>query len=130
MRTFALLAIADPAALPPGRVAALGQPETRDGAIRVADPPLPGVVSTELKIAEGDRVGAEERLDRERALRALTLEAARAIRMEAEIGSSEVGKRADFTVLDDDPLEVPVEELADLGIWGTVFEGRIFPIER
>ena len=80
--------------------------------------------------AEGDRVGAEERLDRELALRAVTLEAARAIRMEAEIGSIEVGKRADFTVLDDDPLEVPVEELADLGIWGTVFEGRIFPIER
>ena len=80
--------------------------------------------------AEGDRVGAEERLDRDLALRAITLEAARAIRMEAEIGSIEVGKRADFTVLDDDPLEVPVEELAGLGIWGTVFEGRVFPIDR
>ena len=80
--------------------------------------------------AAGDQVGAEERLDRELALRAVTLEAARAIRMEAEIGSIEVGKRADFTVLDDDPLEVPVEELDGLGIWGTVFEGRVFPIDR
>lgn len=80
--------------------------------------------------AEGNRVGPAQRLDRELALRAVTLEAARAIRMEAEIGSIEVGKRADFTVLEDDPLEVPLEELVDLGIWGTVFEGRVFPIVR
>ena len=80
--------------------------------------------------AEGEQVGPAQRLDRDQALRAITVEAARAIRMEDEIGSIEVGKRADFTVLDDDPLEVPLEDLADLGIWGSVFEGRVFPILR
>ena len=73
MRTFALLAIADPAALPPGRVAALGQPETRDGAIRGADPPLPGVVITELKSAEGNRPW----VDRESSYRTRSLRASR-----------------------------------------------------
>jgi len=80
--------------------------------------------------AEGERVGEEQRLDRELALRAITLEAARAIRMEGEIGSIELGKRADFTVLEEDPLEVPLENLADLEVWGTVFEGRVFPLAR
>jgi predicted amidohydrolase YtcJ len=48
--------------------------------------------------------------------------------MEDEIGSIVAGKRADFTVLDDDPFEVPPEDLANINVWGTVFEGRVFPL--
>ena len=73
MRTFALLAISNPAASPPGRIAALGQPETKDGAIGVAGPPLPGVVITELKIAEGNRPW----VDRESSYRTRSLRASR-----------------------------------------------------
>ena len=48
---------------------------------------------------------------------------------EAEIGSIEVGKWANFAVLEQDPYQLPVEMLKDIPIWGTVFEGRVYPLE-
>jgi predicted amidohydrolase YtcJ len=50
--------------------------------------------------------------------------------MEHEIGSICSGKKADFTVLEADPYELPVTALRDIPIWGTVFEGKPFPIAR
>ena len=61
------------------------------------------------------------------ALRAITINAAYVIGMEHEIGSICSGKKADFTVLEADPYDVPVKELKDIPIWGTVFEGKPFP---
>jgi len=31
-------------------------------------------------------------------------------------------------VLEADPFEEPVESLKDIPVWGTVFEGRPFPV--
>jgi predicted amidohydrolase YtcJ len=44
------------------------------------------------------------------------------------VGSIEPGKAADFVVLESDPYEVPPTDLATIGIWGTVFEGAVFPV--
>ena len=46
------------------------------------------------------------------------------------VGGLAVGQQADFTVLEQDPFEVAPEALRDIPIWGTVFEGRPFPIAR
>jgi predicted amidohydrolase YtcJ len=43
-------------------------------------------------------------------------------------GSLRAGKRADFTVLNDDPLACDPMALRDIGIAATVFEGKVFPI--
>mgnify|MGYP000333138683 FL=1 len=43
-----------------------------------------------------------------------------------QIGSIEVGKRADLAVLEDDPTEATPETLKDVRIWGTMQGGRIF----
>ena len=51
----------------------------------------------------------EQRMTREEALKSMTLWPAQAAFMEAEVGSLSVGKRADFVVLDQDILRVPVE---------------------
>jgi predicted amidohydrolase YtcJ len=80
--------------------------------------------------ASGKVLGPDERVTVEQALRAITIDAAYAIRMEDEIGSIEAGKVADFTVLEQDPYAVPAAQLKDIPIWGTVFEGKLFPIER
>ena len=64
-----------------------------------------------------------ERLSLEQALRGITIDAAWALGMEAEIGSIACGKRADFAVLEDDPFELGVERLKDVRVAGTVFEG-------
>jgi predicted amidohydrolase YtcJ len=46
--------------------------------------------------------------------------------LDEELGSIDVAKRADFAILDDDPLSVPPEKLKDVGVWGTMLGGRIF----
>jgi len=61
-------------------------------------------------------------------LRAVTVEAARSLGLEDEIGSIRPGKQADFTVLEQDPHAVDPRKLRDIGIWGTVFEGRPRPL--
>ena len=49
--------------------------------------------------------------------------------MENEIGSIEIGKRADFIVLTADPHDVDPEAIRDIQIWGTVLNGRPYPID-
>ena len=76
--------------------------------------------------ASGRTLGEHERIGVADALRAITLGAAYTLKLDAEIGSIECGKRADFCVLDDDPLAVPAMALRDLPVWGVVQDGRIF----
>jgi predicted amidohydrolase YtcJ len=82
------------------------------------------------RVASDGRVwGEDQRISVELALRAITIEAAWSLGLEQEIGSIRVGKLADFTVLEADPTTIDPRELADIGIWGTVLEGRPHPIE-
>lgn len=73
----------------------------------------------------GRRVAPQECLSVHQALRGITIDAAHAIRLDHEIGSIVAGKRADFTVLEDDPYEVGVDRLKDVRVSGTVFEGEV-----
>lgn len=76
--------------------------------------------------ASGRVLGAAERIGVADALRAITLGAAYTLRLDGEIGSIECGKRADFCVLHDDPMEAAPEKLKDVRVWGTVQGGRVF----
>ncbi|HKU97671.1 MAG TPA: amidohydrolase [Vineibacter sp.] len=78
------------------------------------------------RTASGRTLGEAEKISVADALRAVTLGAAYTLKLDHEIGSIEVGKRADFTVLHDDPLEVAPQALKDVRVWGTVLGGRIF----
>ena len=78
------------------------------------------------RTAGGRLLGTHERVGVAAALRAVTLGAAYTLHLDGEIGSIECGKRADFAVLDDDPMEVAPERLKDVGVWGTVHGGRVF----
>lgn len=80
--------------------------------------------------ASGRIAGPDERISLDNALRAITIDAASQLRMETVIGSLETGKKADFTILEQDPYNIPLEELKDIPIWGTVLEGRKQPIDR
>ena len=75
---------------------------------------------------QGRVLGESERISVEQALRAITLGAAWTLKMDHEIGSIECGKRADFCVLEDDPLAVEPMRLKDIAVWGTVLSGRAF----
>ena len=74
----------------------------------------------------GRVLGASERISVLQALHAITLGPAYTLGLEHEIGSIECGKRADFCVLDDDPLSVDPLALKDIAVWGTVLSGRVF----
>jgi len=63
------------------------------------------------------------------ALESITLDAARVLGLEDEVGSIEPGKRADFTILDTNPLRVPGSDWAEIGIWGIVLDGQQKPLE-
>lgn len=77
---------------------------------------------------EGKVAGPEHRVPLDVALRAVTADAAYSIRLEKEIGSVEVGKRANLTVLDKDPYLVDAKDLKDIAVWGTMLEGRVQPV--
>ena len=79
------------------------------------------------RISSGGRVlgKATEGLSVEQALAAITIGAAYTLKLDHMVGSIEVGKYADFAVLEDDPLEVEPEKLKDIAVWGTVLGGSV-----
>lgn len=75
---------------------------------------------------KGRVLGAAERIGVPQALHAITLGAAWTLKLDHEVGSIECGKRADFCVLEEDPLAVDPAALKDVRVWGTVLSGRVF----
>jgi hypothetical protein len=76
----------------------------------------------------GRVAGPEHRMSVGEALRAVTIDAAQSLRLEVETGSIAPGKYANFTILEDDPFAVPPEAIKDIRVWGTVREGRVYPV--
>lgn len=76
----------------------------------------------------GHVLGPNDRLTAAQALHAMTLGAAHLVHLDHELGSIEVGKRADFTVLGADPLAVDPTEIKDVPVWGTVLGGTLQPV--
>jgi predicted amidohydrolase YtcJ len=72
----------------------------------------------------GTTKASNERLSLDKALRAITIEAAQVIGMDSLVGSIAAGKKADFTVLDADPYAVGAAQLRDLKVRGVIFEGQ------
>lgn len=66
----------------------------------------------------------EQRLTREEALRAFTLEAAYAAFQEHELGSLTPGKYADFVILSQDIMTIPPEEILRTQVLATFIGGR------
>lgn len=78
--------------------------------------------------ASGEVAGPEQRVSAENALRGVTIDAAHSLRLENEIGSVVPGKRANFTILAENPLAVDPMKIRDVKVWGTVMEGRKLPV--
>ena len=70
------------------------------------------------------RLGTDPGLTVAQAVRAITASAAYELHAEAEVGSLEAGKLADFIVLDRNILQVPPAQIADVKVLLTVVGGR------
>ena len=79
---------------------------------------------------EGETMAPDERLSLDKALRAITIDAAYVLGLESEIGSISAGKRADFAVVDRDPYEAGAAALKDIQVHGVVFEGVPYPLNQ
>ncbi|MBP2701213.1 amidohydrolase [Photobacterium lucens] len=79
---------------------------------------------------EGTVVRPDLVLSRDAALRGITIEAAYSWGEEDRLGSIKTGKVANFTILEQDPYKVDLKKLKDIPIYGTVFEGKVFPIDK
>lgn len=80
------------------------------------------------RTASDQVLGENEKISIDRAFHAATIDAAYQLHMDHLVGSLEVGKYADMTVLDDDPYMVDPMEIRNITIWGTVVGG--VPYER
>ncbi|MBM4265374.1 MAG: amidohydrolase [Deltaproteobacteria bacterium] len=78
--------------------------------------------------AEGPVAGPQHRVPLDVALRAVTIDAAYSIQQEKKVGSIEVGKDANLTILEQSPYAVAPEKLKDIAVWGTMLEGRVQPV--
>ena len=73
----------------------------------------------------GETLGADEALTAEQALALHTRGAAVAMGVESRVGSLEVGKLADFAVLDRNPLAVSPEAVGETVVRRTVVGGEV-----
>jgi predicted amidohydrolase YtcJ len=80
--------------------------------------------------ASGRVAGPDQRVSAEDALRGVTLEAAYSLKLEDEVGSIAPGKRANLTILDENPLTVDAMKIKDIKVQATVMEGRKLPTGR
>jgi predicted amidohydrolase YtcJ len=78
--------------------------------------------------AEGDVAGPEHKVSLDVALKAITIDAAYSIQMEDRVGSIEVGKDANLTILAKSPYDVAPTQVKDVAVWGTMLEGRVQPV--
>ena len=99
-----------------------------DFPVESADPRLGLYAAVTRQDLQGNPPGGwlpGERLTREEALRGFTLDAAWSLFLDQEVGSLEVGKRADLTVFARDPMTVPEIEIPRAEIDYTLVDGRV-----
>ena len=117
---------------PLGSLSAVGAPIALHSDAPLA-PPQPLLAASRAitrETREGGVYQIEEVLSPYDALEAITLDAARALQLDDQIGSITPGKRADFTIVDANPLELPAASWADIRIWGVVLNGQLRPLEE
>ncbi|MGH7820810.1 MAG: amidohydrolase, partial [Candidatus Binatia bacterium] len=87
------------------------------------DPLLSVWAAVNRETSGGRTLGEEQRIDVERALRAVTIDAAWQMFLDADRGSIEPGKLADFVILDGDPRRDPAA-IRSLAVLETIVGGR------
>lgn len=73
----------------------------------------------------GGQLWAEQAVSLEQALRIFTIDGAKALRIEQETGSLELGKLADFIVLSGNLFEQEPSSIGDTEVVNTVFGGKV-----
>ncbi|OTG83643.1 amidohydrolase [Acinetobacter sp. ANC 4648] len=73
---------------------------------------------------DGDYLNKGEAIDRDSAFKAYTINAAKALALDKQIGTLESGKKADMILVDRDIFTVSPEQLAETKVVWTIFDGK------
>jgi predicted amidohydrolase YtcJ len=95
-----------------------------DCPITPADPLLGVWCAATRRTLSGSELGPREAVTVDKALRGYLIDAAWLGFQEGSVGSLEVGKLADFVVLDQSPLDVPVDVVPSIRVLRTYVGGR------
>ena len=74
--------------------------------------------------SQGNLLSQNQRIDMYDALKAITIDAARSLNLEKEIGSLVTGKVANFTILAENPMAIDSMKLKDITVKGVVYKGK------
>ena len=99
-----------------------------DFPVESADPRLGLYAAVTRQDLDGRPLGGwlpGERLSREEALRGFTLDAAWSLFLDLEVGSLELGKRADLVVFGSDPMAVPAAGIPRAAVDLTLVDGKV-----
>jgi hypothetical protein len=96
-----------------------------DPPVTPVDPLLNMWIAVKRTSKAGRVLGPDQAITPKQALEAYTINAAFQFGMEKDAGSLEVGKFADFVVLDQNPLKVDPDEIRDIRVLVTVRGGKV-----
>jgi len=74
---------------------------------------------------EGEILGADQKIDVLTALKSMTIFGAQLNFTEEDNGSIEIGKQADFAILEDDPTRINPMEIKDIPVQATIIDGKL-----
>ena len=73
--------------------------------------------------SENNSFSQDQKIPVYEAMRAITIDAARTLNLEKQIGSIAEGKTANFVILNESPFEVDPMEVKNIKVLATIFEG-------
>ena len=74
--------------------------------------------------SQGNSLSQNQRIEMYDALKAITIDAARSLNLEKEIGSLVAGKVANFTILAENPMTIDSMKLKDIAVEAVVYKGK------
>ena len=95
-----------------------------DFSMAPAEPLTLAWTAVNRETSQGSRFSQDQRISVFNAMKAITLDAARCLNLENEIGSIKEGKVANFTILGQNPFKIDPLRIKDIEVKGVVYRGK------